>query len=175
MSVIDQHELRHKPFQAHWAMARGDFAWIDPPVLSEIIPGLWVGGAPEPLLPEGFDFVLNLFAPFAHYACPDSTEVWDVRGIDDNEEPDGALLIELAVTLNERLDRGQRCLVHCQAGLNRSATVAALALMLRGMSAPDAIRLLRERRDPHVLCNPHLESFLLDLTPEELRAEEVAA
>jgi len=51
-------------------------------------------------------------------------------------------------------------LVHCQAGLNRSSLVAARALVLGGMTADDAIALIREKRSPACLCNPAFERWL---------------
>ena len=64
--------------------------------------------------------------------------------------------------VNRRRDLGQASPFHCQVGLNRSATVVALALMLRGMKASDAIRFLREKRHCRVIRNPHFERWLLD-------------
>jgi hypothetical protein len=43
-----------------------------------------------------------------------------------------------------------------------ASLVVALALMLRGMAASDAIRLLREKRHRLVIRNPHFERWLLD-------------
>jgi protein-tyrosine phosphatase len=51
--------------------------------------------------------------------------------------------------------------VHCQAGLNRSGLVTALALILNGMSPERAIGLLRQKRTPLVLCNGAFEAWLL--------------
>jgi protein-tyrosine phosphatase len=51
-------------------------------------------------------------------------------------------------------------LVHCQAGLNRSGVVVARALMADGMSAVEAVSLIRERRSPACLCNPAFERWL---------------
>ena len=51
-------------------------------------------------------------------------------------------------------------LVHCQAGLNRSGLVTALALMRAGRSSKDAIDLLREKRCDAVLCNPAFHMWL---------------
>ncbi len=53
-------------------------------------------------------------------------------------------------------------LVHCQAGLNRSGVVTALALMLNGdvATADKAIALLRARRGEAVLCNPLFVTWL---------------
>jgi len=52
-------------------------------------------------------------------------------------------------------------LVHCQAGINRSGLVTALALVEEGMKAVDAIALLRAKRSPAVLCNRAFEQWLL--------------
>jgi protein-tyrosine phosphatase len=62
----------------------------------------------------------------------------------------------------DRLRQGHTVLVHCQAGLNRSNLIAALALMrLTGCDAAAAIALLREKRSPLVLCNEAFEQYLL--------------
>jgi protein-tyrosine phosphatase len=62
---------------------------------------------------------------------------------------------------------------NCQAGLNRSSLVVATALMLDGMTAGEAIALIRAVRSPACLCNPAFEEWLLGyaaaaagLTPE---------
>jgi hypothetical protein len=166
---IDQSHLKRERFQAYWALERGETSFIDVPVLTEVEPGLWFGGAPEPRLPDGFDFVVNLFAPWAHYD-PNGAEVWNEANVDDADVSDqvARLFRSLAREVNRRLEEGHTVLVHCQAGLNRSATVVALALMLRGMEAAEAISLLREKRHRLVLCNPHFEAWLLGLTLEEL-------
>jgi protein-tyrosine phosphatase len=142
---IDQSHLVREPFQVAYALARGDESYVDVPVLTVIEPGLWFGGAPEPRAPEGFDFIVNLVAAWAR-----TDEVAKQFG-------------DRAHEVNRRRDLGQTILFHCQVGLNRSATVVALALMLRGMTASDAIRLLREKRHRLVICNPHFERWLLEL------------
>lgn len=159
--ALDQSHLDRVPFQAYWAAQQGDFQWIDIPVLTEVVPGLWVGGAPEPRVPDGIDFVVNLYAPWARYDA-NGAEVRDVPNVDDDDiDPELAkLFLDIAREVNSRLSLGQTVLVHCQAGLNRSATAVALALMLRGMEASDAIGLLREKRHRLVLCNPHFEQWL---------------
>lgn len=52
------------------------------------------------------------------------------------------------------LDAGRKVLIRCQAGLNRSALLAALVLIARGRSATEAIELIRAARSPHALHNP---------------------
>ncbi len=159
---IDQSHLVREPFQVAYALERGDESYVDVPVLTEIAPGLWFGGAPEPRAPEGFDFIVNLVAAWARYD-PNGIECVNVAVEDGEVTAEVAQqFADLAHEVNRRRDLGQTILVHCQVGLNRSATVVALALMLRGMKAKDAIRLLREKRHRLVICNPHFERWLLD-------------
>jgi Dual specificity phosphatase, catalytic domain len=159
---IDQSHLLREPFQVTYALERGDESYVDVPVLTEVEPGLWFGGAPEPRPPEGFDFIVNLVAAWARYD-PNGIECVNVAVEDGEVTAEVAKQFgDLAHEVNRRRDLGQTILVHCQVGLNRSATVVALALMLRGMAASDAIRLLREKRHRLVICNPHFERWLLD-------------
>ena len=162
---IDQSHLVREPFQVYYALERGDESYVDVPVLTEIEPGLWFGGAPEPRVPEGFDLIVNLVAEWARYDR-NGIECVNVT-VEDGEVTDEVAkqFGDLAHEVNRRRDLGQTILVHCQVGLNRSATVVALALMLRGMRAEDAIRLLREKRHRLVICNPHFERWLLDRLP----------
>ena len=54
---------------------------------------------------------------------------------------------------------------NCQAGLNRSSLIVALALVLDGMSPTNAVALVRERRCEVCLCNQSFERFILGLSP----------
>lgn len=54
----------------------------------------------------------------------------------------------LAHTINLHLDAGRRVLVHCAAGYNRSSLVVAKVLMRRGLTATQAINLIRKVRKP---------------------------
>ena len=73
----------------------------------------------------------------------------------------------------ERLRAGQRVLVHCYAGVNRSSTVCCAALMLmEGMSATEALARVREN---HPSCRPDPYNwFLLEHLLDALAAEELA-
>ena len=77
----------------------------------------------------------------------------------DSEDQTFEQIEELARWVNLCRTTGPM-LVHCQAGLNRSSLVAARALMLDGMSADDAIRIVREKRSPACLCNKAFEDYL---------------
>lgn len=56
---------------------------------------------------------------------------------------------------------GRKILITCHMGLNRSGLITALTLM-HGfrMTANDAIKLIRARRDKECLCNPMFEQWL---------------
>jgi len=65
--------------------------------------------------------------------------------------------------LGARLIRsGHRVLSHCGMGFNRSALVAGQILSELGMSGPDVVRRLRERR-PGALFNDQFASYLESL------------
>jgi hypothetical protein len=66
-----------------------------------------------------------------------------------------------ARSVARELAAGKRVLVTCQAGLNRSAFVAALALgMVSKMPAIDRVDLIRQRRAPGALHNSHFVELL---------------
>jgi hypothetical protein len=130
------------------------------PIVTQVDGNLWQGGCPEPEVPAYFRFVLNLY-PWGSYRVPSGTEVRVERLYDSGTVPNVALLRELADWVNEKRALGPT-LVHCQAGLNRSALVTGLALVRGGMKPAEAIALLREKRSPAVLCNSAFERWLLN-------------
>lgn len=132
---------------------------FDVPFINEIVPGLWQGGCQQGLvLPTHINYLLSLY-PWERYQINHKVrgETY-VRMYDD---PNQALdqIEELARQVNRWRQKGQ-VLVHCQAGLNRSSLVVAVALMQEGMSAVDAINLLRTKRSPACLCNKGFEEYL---------------
>lgn len=63
-----------------------------------------------------------------------------------------------------RLLRGQRVLVTCAAGINRSALVAGLAVKrLSGLAGARVVEMIRNGR-PGALANPDFERYLLGLS-----------
>ena len=149
---------------------------------TEILPGLWQGGTedhevvgcPTPRghysLNYSFDFIVTLYAD----AMPAPWGVEELRF----RFPDSCLtpLVELkAVSLARSAYQhwlaGERVLIRCQAGVNRSGLVMALVLMHHGFSAADAISLQRGRRGNAVLSNTHFEAWLLSPSAEALIAQ----
>lgn len=82
--------------------------------------------------------------------------------------------IGVARRVNALRRKGQRVLVSCNMGVNRSALVAALALVLSGVSADDAVARLRKNRNPPSgmtpLSNEHFVKFLRRVEPRLRRA-----
>lgn len=54
--------------------------------------------------------------------------------------------VAISTQLHATLERGGRVLVHCRGGLGRAGTIAALLLVERGGSAPQAISVVRAMR-----------------------------
>lgn len=62
---------------------------------------------------------------------------------------------------------GQRVLVTCQLGLNRSALVASLGLsMVTRLSPDEIVSLMRARRSPNALFNKHFVELIKRLAPQ---------
>jgi protein-tyrosine phosphatase len=62
---------------------------------------------------------------------------------------------------------GEKLLVHCGLGFNRSALVAGLVLTYLGMKGQDAVARLRERR-PGALFNENFAAYLTTLPPNTI-------
>lgn len=139
-------------------------------IVSAIAPGLFVSGLVRPF-PPSVDAVMCLCLPseMAHarrhgypdpLACGIRGFAWRPIEDDADKVPPLDWLNTSAALIEEWLWAGRTVLVHCAAGISRSPTVAAAALMRRhSCSAADALRTLRKGRsiiDP----NPGLVALL---------------
>src|SRR3954471_6435074 len=139
---------------------------------SEILPGLFQGGTHDAAIVQvaqagaGFgerrpdDAVVTLYA----WAQPVPWEVEELRygfGDCDIALADTDRILRAARWAWRRWAAGDRVLVRCQAGLNRSGLVTALVLMLDGYDAAAAISLIRRQRSSWALCNKHFVDWLL--------------
>lgn len=163
MSATADWQGHHIEGYAVAAIEAGKDGHFSAPLISHIQDNLYVGGCINGVrLDDDFQTVVSLYK-WERYNLGPQTERHEVTMYDAGEVPDVDQLHELAGIVSDALDRGGKVLVHCQAGLNRSNLVTALALIKRGSSPADAIALLREKRSPVVLCNRAFESWLLGL------------
>lgn len=134
---------------------------IDCPVITEVTPTLLQGGCERGLiLPNTVKHVVSLYRWERYKAKHPLKSFLEVEMYDSADgEPDREQIVTLARWVNVCRSTGTT-LVHCQAGLNRSALVVAAALMLEGWTAEFTIDFLREQRSPAVLCNPTFEAWL---------------
>lgn len=158
-----------------------DDAWWPAYAPSEILPGLWQGGTEDHDVvgsprPDGhyergypFDVVVTLYAD----AQPVPWHVEELRfGYYDAALTEEATkrAVWIARYAHSRWLAGNRVLIRCQAGVNRSSMVMALVLMLTGYSAVDAIQLIRERRSPAILANEYFVDWLVTEAPSVIAA-----
>lgn len=126
---------------------------------------VFLPGRPIKDLRARFSVILNLY-PWGRYKVPDGV-VYREEQLYDSEDVSGKI-DELALwVLDMCPDLGNNVLIHCQAGLNRSNLIAARVLMLgKGLTADQAIRVIRAQRSPLALCNRHFENWLRDFDGE---------
>jgi len=133
----------------------------------EVAPGLWVGRTPPTGTKlRGIDVVVLA----AMELQPALLGVRTIRCPLDDHEPSRAeakqawRCAEEVVRLRQR---GQKVLVACHLGVNRSAWIAAMVLMQEGMTARQAVHRIRERRHPpggmQALSNRHFVRVLEEL------------
>lgn len=131
---------------------------------SNVVPKLWVGGKPpvDRTLPM-FTMVVLAAQEYQPDPVPWTGRVVRAR-LDDHDPTPNEILtaVTSARQVAEEMRRGGRVLVTCYAGLNRSAWVASMAiLMTRPKATPSAvIGVMRRRRSHLALSNPHFERAL---------------
>ncbi len=128
----------------------------------EVSPGLFVGGHARVdadgwtvpvVVTDEFDTVISLYAEDGH-GPSDGVEHHYHRMADaDLLGADATEVARLARLAADRVRDGRRVLVRCQAGLNRSSLVAALALVDLGLAPQDAIDRIRDGRHLNCLFN----------------------
>lgn len=143
--------------------------------VSEILPGLYLGGMPWAtwdLEGAGISLVVNLAANLSAHSG-EKSGLTEAHGggrvgylhwpLEDGDVPDRDILSLLVRIIGDGLDEGRGVLVHCSAGVNRSALVVALVVRQRtGCSGAEALALVQERR-PGTLRNSSFVAYLEDL------------
>lgn len=144
---------------------------------SEIVPGLWMGGTDDEDWVEigkdlsnfdhGIEFqaVVTLFS----WAHPMPWGIEELRwGFADGHMDlvDKERLFRVADWGYERWQAGDKTLIRCQAGLNRSGLLTALILMKADYSIDEAILAIRSKRSSIALFNNHFVDYLISLSPQ---------
>ena len=145
---------------------------------SEVLPGLFQGGTDDddvfdqlekPMITKKqFDLVVTAYS----LANPVDWFVKEIRfGFYDSDmrDFDPSDLQAIVRMAHAEWKRGQRVLIRCQAGMNRSGLIMALVLIREGYTAEDAINLIREKRSKHALFNGRFEKWLREASVEEWR------
>lgn len=127
---------------------------FDVPYVSLVADNLWQGGCETGLIvPRHIEHLVSLY-PWERYVAKHKLQSELYVQMYDSEEQGYDQLDAIATWVNLCRQQGPT-LVHCQAGLNRSALVVARAIHLReGYPGAEILTDLRESRSPAVLCNP---------------------
>ncbi|HXQ29257.1 MAG TPA: hypothetical protein VN848_08310 [Gemmatimonadales bacterium] len=118
------------------------------------------GSAPPPRIRVPFDVIVLAAEEYQHPELPGYT-VLRVP-LDDSGPPpssaDRALIRASAREIARRVRAGQRVLVTCWQGRNRSGVLAGLALVELGLPRDRAVRRIQRLRDG--LTNPHFRAMV---------------
>jgi protein-tyrosine phosphatase len=143
-----------------------------PQLFSMIAPNLFQGGTDDldvihlaqtnnrPRTDLPFDAIVTMYA----WARPADWNIQEFRyGVPDASITDIDLSrLRQAVEFGyDRWKAGDRVLVRCQAGLNRSGLVLALILIKDGSTPQEAINCIRDSRGPDALFNENFHAWLL--------------
>jgi protein-tyrosine phosphatase len=143
-----------------------------PQLYSMVAPNLFQGGTDDldvihlaqtnnrPRTDLPFDAIVTMYA----WARPADWNIQEFRyGVPDASITDIDLdRLRQAVEFGyERWKQGDRVLVRCQAGLNRSGLVTALMMIKDGLTPIEAINCIRESRGPDALFNENFHAWLL--------------
>ena len=129
---------------------------------NEIIPGLWQGGSWVEPTKFDFDAVLT-----SHMDSAPPEEGIKHKEFYFNDTiyylPTQHELDDAVAWVWQRVMHGERVLVRCHAGLNRSGLIVASTLVMLGSTPDEAILLVRKNRSPNALFNKMFELYVRDL------------
>lgn len=147
---------------------------------TEIVPGLYQGGTEDDdvlSIPSDdfrrrgrypFDTVITLYAS----AQPVPWGVEELRfgfldaGLD---RADVTTVVRAARFAHQRWADGATVLIRCQAGMNRSGLITALVLMQAGLTAGQAITVIRDQRGKACLSNANFVRWLVSHASDALQ------
>lgn len=136
--------------------------------LTAILPFLYVGNEKDAedicaLRALGIGYVLNVTSHVPGYCNEQGFTFRRLPAADTCQQNLKQYFEEAFAFIDEARDRGSAILVHCQAGVSRSATIAIAYLMYyTQMSSMEAYRVVKSKR-PIISPNLHFMGQLLEL------------
>jgi hypothetical protein len=141
---------------------------------------LWMGGVPfDDAELKTFDLIVNAsnLEPLREGEHGREMLYGTVPAVIDVEFDDGPLSEETANLVDTAAEvaagavlRGDRVLVHCAQGWNRSGVIVARALVWMGAcNIEQAIAIIRSLRSPHALSNPSFTAWLMRKGPNTIQ------
>ena len=142
-----------------------------PQLFSEILPNLFMGGTddddvihiPTRIYNRRNELPFDAIVTMYEYARPAFGGVQEFRyAVPDASiaEIDLDRLRDAVEFAHARWKAGDRVLIRCQAGFNRSGLVTALVLIKEGQTPQEAVNFLRTKRDRDALCNQDFAEWL---------------
>ncbi|KAI0087434.1 protein-tyrosine phosphatase-like protein [Irpex rosettiformis] len=125
--------------------------------MSEVLPNLWIGNIRDALDIEGLkqrNIRSILTAMRGTVKVKETMNQLQIDLIDTDDEDILKHLVTCVTFVQAELDKGRGVLVHCVAGISRSASIVAAYLMYsHNLTLTDALNLIRESR-PDIDPNP---------------------
>lgn len=140
--------------------------------IQQLLDTLYIGDAPAARQLDtghGFDEVVTLgYFDRMGYTQPDASTTGDRFVFPDSPEHDYADFVAAVEYVIDALERDQQTLVHCQAGVSRSAGVSAVAIYsIADRSLDEALAFIESKR-PIVNPAPSIRESMERYTGESL-------
>lgn len=147
----------------------------------EVAKNLWVGGLPTDAdaVDKNFDALVLASREFQDvfpaHKYPNTKLILAPMDDEPNSpKPPGpetkATALKAALEVHDLNKAGKKVLVTCAAGVNRSALIAAMAMVIGGFNSSHAINRIRKRRKPpsglKPLFNQHFQKIIKDFDAE---------
>ena len=131
----------------------------------QVQPGLWIGGASAPI-PDEVSIVVTLEQTTTPVTRAGMTEVREPFPDSRWQPIDGARVAAAIRAARPAPEAG--VLIRCRHGLNRSALIAALVLVVRGWTPDEAVDVVRRAR-PGALSNPYFADLVRSWPEDPMR------